>query len=296
MASGSLLEKIIFGIARQWIAGETINDALKAAQASYKNGMGVIINKLGEHHTSRQQIQNTVSEYKTIILSFKKWQVKGSISVKPTQLGLLRSKKECLYNFEKLINDAAESQIFIWVDMESSDYTDVIIQLYEAIFSRYERAGIALQANLKRTENDLAELIALGAKIRLVKGAYRESSKIAYKTKHQVDENYLKLMKNLFEKSNEFGIATHDHIMIDAAINFAQKYERNFEFQMLRGIRDELKPVLLNKGYFLSEYIPYGTNWLPYSIRRLKERKRNILLLGSSFISRYKARARRNPT
>lgn len=282
------MERILFGIAKQWIAGDTIDDALIAAKASYKNGMSVIINRLGEYHTSKPLIERTIEEYKTIMSSFKRWKVRGGISVKPTQIGLLRSRRECLRNYEILIKEASSSHTFVWIDMESSDHTDETIEIYQNLFARYERLGIALQANLFRTENDLADLLSMGGKIRMVKGAYRETAKIAYKSKEKVDQNYLKLMRKLFEKGNEFGIATHDSVMIEQAIMLSKKYDRKFEFQMLRGIRDELKPELIKNGFNLSEYIPYGTNWLPYSIRRLKERKRNILLLGSSYIQRHK--------
>lgn len=282
------MEKVLFGVAKQWIAGNTIDDALSAAQLSYKNGMEVIINRLGEYHKSKQIIEKTINEYKTIMLSFKKWRVNGGISVKPTQIGLSRNMRECLQNFEILIKSAISSQAFVWIDMESSDHTDETIEIYQNLFSRYERLGIALQANLMRTENDLVDLMTMGAKIRLVKGAYRENSKISYKSKDEIDKNYLKLMGLLFRKANEFGIATHDSIMIENAIKLSKKYEKKFEFQMLRGIRDELKPKLVKMGFSISEYVPYGTNWLPYSIRRLKERKRNILLLGSSFIQSHK--------
>ena len=283
------MEKVLFGVAKQWIAGNTIDDALDVARTSYKAGMNVIINRLGEYHTSSQLIKKTMSEYQQVMLSFKKWNIRGGISVKPTQIGLLRSKKECHRNLESLISVAQSAQTFVWIDMESSDHTDETIGIYENLFTRYERLGIALQANLVRTENDLADLITMGAKIRLVKGAYREPAKIAYKSKDAVDKNYLKLMKTLFKKSNEFGIATHDSKMIERAIALSKRHERQFEFQMLRGIRDELKASLIKKGFSLAEYIPYGANWLPYSVRRLKERKRNILLLGSSFIAHHKA-------
>ncbi len=288
MVSTQIMEKILFGVAKQWIAGNTITDALDAAQNSYKKGMSVIINKLGEYHTSKQLIDTTISEYKTIMSSFRRWKVNGGISVKPTQIGLMKSKKECLSNLETLIRAASQSQTFVWVDMESSDHTDETIQIYQNLLSRYERVGIALQANLTRSKNDMTDLLSVGGKIRLVKGAYRESTQIAYKSKQKVDQNYLKLMQLLFEKGNEFGIATHDSVMVNAAMELSRKHEKKFEFQMLRGIRDELKPDLIKKGFSLSEYIPYGTNWLPYSVRRLKERKRNILLLGSSFIAHHK--------
>jgi proline dehydrogenase len=282
------MEKILFGVAKQWIAGNTIDEALAAAKNSYKNGMSVIINRLGEYHTSKQLIERTIDEYKTVMSSFRKWKVSGGISVKPTQIGLSRSKKECLQNFEILIKTASSSQSFVWVDMESSDHTDETIEIYQKLFTRYERLGIALQANLTRTENDLDDLLSTGAKIRLVKGAYRENSKVAFKSKEKIDQNFVKLMRILFEKGNEFGIATHDSKMIEQAILLSKKHECKFEFQMLRGIRDDLKSGLVKKGFALSEYIPYGTNWLPYSIRRLKERKRNILLLGSSFVQHHK--------
>jgi len=283
-----IMEKVLFGVAKQWIAGNTIDDALSAAQVSYKNGMGVIINRLGEYHTSKQIIEKIIDEYQTVMSSFKKWKVNGGISVKPTQIGLSRSMKECLQNFEILIKSAISSQAFVWIDMESSDHTDETIEIYQNLFSRYERLGIALQANLMRTENDLVDLMTMGAKIRLVKGAYRENAKISYKSKDGIDKNYLKLMGLLFRKANEFGIATHDSVMIENATKLSKKYEKKFEFQMLRGIRDELKPKLVKMGFSVSEYVPYGTNWLPYSIRRLKERKRNILLLGSSFIQSHR--------
>jgi len=278
------MEKVLFKIAKQWIAGDTIDDALTSAKIAYKSGRNAIINKLGEYHTSKKQITSTIEEYQKIIQSFRKWKIRGAISIKPTQVGLSISQKECYRNFEAIIKDACNAHVFVWLDMESSDHTDETIEIYSAFFSKYERLGIALQANLKRTEDDLNNLLEIGAKIRLVKGAYREKEKISFKSKEDVDRNYLKLMRILFKKGNEFGIATHDGKIIKNAENLSKKYPKKFEFQMLKGIRDELKPQLIKKKFVVSDYIPYGTNWLPYSLRRIKERKRNILLLGSSLI------------
>ena len=282
------MEKILYGVAKQWIAGETIDDALESVRDAYKKGRHAIVNKLGEYHTSKPLIIKTVKEYQLISSSFRKWKVRGAISVKPTQVGLSISRKECLRNFETIIKNASLSHTFVWIDMESSDHTDETIEIYYNLFTRYERLGLAIQANLKRTKNDLIDLLEHGAKIRLVKGAYNEDGKIAYKSKNKIDENYLRLMKLLFRDGNEFGIATHDSSMINQAIRLSKIYERKFEFQMLKGIRDELKPDLVRRGFVVSDYIPYGTNWLPYSIRRVKERKRNILLLGSSFIQSHR--------
>lgn len=282
------MEKVLYGFAKKWIAGETIDDALSSAKDAYQNGRNAIINKLGEYHTKKPPIIESIEEYEKIVMSFKKWKVRGAISIKPTQIGLSISKEECLSNFQKIIKTASLAHTFVWIDMESSEHTDDTIDIYYDLFSRYERLGIALQANLKRSQNDLVDLLSNGAKIRLVKGAYREESKISYKSKLDVDENFAKLMKTLFKKGNEFGIATHDGVLVDKAIKLSKVYPKKFEFQMLKGIREDIKPDLIKRKFVVADYIPYGTNWLPYSVRRLKERKRNILLLGSSFIQSHR--------
>lgn len=278
------MEKVLFKIAKQWIAGNTIDDALVSAKNAYQSGRHAIVNKLGEYHTSKKQIASTIDEYQRIVNSFRRWKIRGAISVKPTQIGLTISQKECYRNFEKIIQKARNAHVFVWLDMESTEHTDETIEIYNAFFSKYERLGIALQANLKRTEDDLMDLLRIGAKIRLVKGAYRENASISFKSKEDVDKNYVKLMRILFKKGNEFAIASHDGKIIQKAENLSKKYPKKFEFQMLKGIRDELKPKLIKKKFVVSDYIPYGVNWLPYSFRRIKERKRNILLLGSSLI------------
>jgi len=289
MISGTqLMEKFLFKIAKHWIAGNTVDDALISAKNAYQSGQHAIINKLGEYHTTKKQINTAMNEYQKIVNSFKKWKVRGAISVKPTQIGLSISQKECYRNFERIIQDARKTHVFVWIDMESSEHTDATIEIYNTFFSKYERLGIALQANLKRTENDLNDLLGMGAKIRLVKGAYREKTHISFKTKKDVDSNYVKLMKILFKKGNEFAIATHDTKIIQKAQNLSKKYPRKFEFQFLKGLQEELKPELIKKKFVVSDYIPYGVNWLPYSIRRIKERKRNILLLGSSLIQSHR--------
>ncbi len=284
ITASRLMEKVLFKFAGQWIAGDTYADALLSAKQANEKGMRCIVNMLGEYHTSRNLINNTTENYKNILSSFKKEGIKGSISVKPTQIGLYLSRKACSENLEKIVKHAYHNNYFLWIDMESSEHTTKTIQIYHRFFSRHERLGIALQANLKRTHDDLTDLLAVGAKIRLVKGAYREKAKIAFKSIKDVDSNYFKLMKMLFKEGNEFGIATHDCNLINEAKKLSKVHDKKFEFQFLKGVRDDLKPKLLKEGFKVSEYIPYGTNWLPYSIRRLKERKRNILLLGHSFI------------
>ena len=241
------MEKVLFKIAKQWIAGDTVDDALIAAKSAYSLRRHAIINKLGEYHTSKKQIKVVLEEYQKIVNSFRKWKIRGAISIKPTQIGLSISQKECNRNFEKIIQKARNAHVFVWLDMESSEHTDETIEIYHTFFSKYERLGIALQANLKRTENDLNDLIGMGAKIRLVKGAYREKANIAFKTKKDVDNNFIKLMKILFKKGNEFAIASHDTKIIQKAQSLSKKYPRKFEFQFLKGIREEFKSDLVKK-------------------------------------------------
>jgi proline dehydrogenase len=287
-SQSTLIEKILFKVAKQWIAGDTMDDALKSARDANAHGMNAILNQLGEHFASNVQVSRSVSDYFTLVSNLRKSKISGGLSIKPTQVGLSINEKQCIENLDTIIGVALQSQSFVWIDMESSEYTDNTLRIYQNLFEKYERLGVAIQSNLKRSQNDLEILLKKGSKIRLVKGAYRESAKNAYKTKHEVDKNYDTLMKMLFEQGNEFAIATHDSKLIDKAIDLSKKHERKFEFQMLKGIRDELKPILTKKGFSISEYIPYGTNWLPYSIRRLRERKRNILLLGSSFLHSHR--------
>ena len=288
VAATQLMERVLFKVAKQWIAGDTVDDALASAKNAYQKRRHTIINKLGEYHTSRKQIKQTVDEYQKIIDSLRRWKIRGAISVKPTQVGLSLGQRECARNFDDIISAARNAHVFVWIDMESSEHTDTTLDIYHALFSEYERVGIALQANLKRTRDDLYNLLETGAKIRLVKGAYIERAKISFKSKVDVDDNYTKLMRILFKRCNEFAIASHDDAMIREAKRLSQRYPRKFEFQMLKGIRDELKPALIREGYVISDYIPYGTNWLAYSVRRIRERKRNILLLGSSLLQSHR--------
>ena len=284
MSSSNLMEKTLFRFANQWIAGDTVSDALESAKDAYKKKMNALINKLGEYNTSNRIIQYTVDEYQTILSSLYDAGIEGGISVKPTQIGLAKSIKECVFNFEQIIDTASQTNAFVWIDMESSDHTDKTIEIYNRLFTRYERLGIVLQANLRRTRDDLEDLLQIGSKIRLVKGAYNEDKKISFRSKQDTDTSFERLSERLFDKANEFAIATHDPNMINHAVNLSKRNKRRFEFQMLKGINDSIKTQLVRDGFDVSEYIPYGTNWLPYSIRRLKERKRNLLLLGSSFI------------
>ena len=181
----------------------------------------------------------------------------------------------------------SHSENWLWVDMENSPYTEKTIELYKYVLSKYPNTGIAIQAYLRRSETDLRDLLAAGAKVRLVKGAYNESPEIAFKNKREVSENYAKLMKMLFEQSekNLFAIATHDGRLVEQGKELSKKNNSHFEFEMLMGVRDKLKADLVLQKYQVREYIPYGPEWFAYSMRRLREKKSNIFLLARSLFS-----------
>jgi proline dehydrogenase len=187
-----------------------------------------------------------------------------------------------LLNFIKLADKAKKLGQFVWMDMESVRFAEDTIAIYLELYERYNMTGVAIQSYLRRSASDLLHIAEHGGKVRLVKGAYHELEEHAFSTKEEVDANYAKLMKMLFESGNYFAIATHDSNMIEEAIRLNKNSK--FEFQMLMGIRDELKNDLVAKKFAVAEYIPYGGQWLPYSVRRIRERKRNLLLLARSLI------------
>ena len=277
-----LLERLLFRVAKKWVAGSNAEEALAAARNANEKGMGAILNFLGEETNDSEEIERTVSEYQSLMGAVGSGGVKGCISAKPTQLGLTIDYELCLANYRRLAAKAAELGQFMWIDMESAKFTEDTISIYLELFKDHKMTGVALQAYLRRTAGDLLHVLENGGKVRLVKGAYHELEEQAFTTGEEVDSNFSKLMKMLSDSGNYFAVATHDSRLVDEAAAYAAA--GRFEFQLLMGIRDELKRDLVAKGFSVSEYIPYGERWLPYSVRRLRERKRNILLLARSLI------------
>jgi proline dehydrogenase len=279
----SLMEQLLFRVAKKWVAGYSVDNAIAAAlNTNSRHGMSVILNFLGEDTTDAKMVDQTVREYLLLMDLMHTRKVHGCVSVKPTQLGLAIDYNLCLQNFSRLAARARDLGQFIWIDMESAKFTEDTIAIYLELYKQYDRIGVAIQSYLRRSASDLLHIIEHAGKVRLVKGAYHESEEHALVTKEEVNANYSKLMKMLFESKNYFAIATHDSALIDEAISLAKNAK--FEFEMLMGIRDELKIELIKKGFAVAEYIPYGSHWLPYSVRRIRERKRNLLLLARSLI------------
>jgi proline dehydrogenase len=274
-----LAERLLFRVAKRWIAGYSLEDAIRVAHDANSRNLRAILNRLGEHTPDEKLIQGYTEEYLRLLDRIRSEKIDGTISVKPSQIGLAANPVLYNTNLQRIVEKANAYDEFVWIDMENSPYTEATIRTYLEILPSYPRLGICLQANMKRTELDLKELIPQGGRIRLVKGAYPESAEVAYKKRGDVNAHYLKLMKTLFEEGDHFAIGTHDGKLIEKARDLAADYKRDFEFQLLKGIRDDIKPSLVKEGYRVSEYIPYGPEWYNYSKRRMRERKRNILLL-----------------
>ena len=274
-------ERLFYRLAKRWIAGYTMDDAIRDAHLANEKKIRVILNRLGEHTPDPNLIEQYHQEYLKLVDAIQTEKIQGCVSVKPSQMGLASNLALYKKNLVSVVERALEEHEFVWIDMENSPYTENTVQVYrDLLASGREDVGMCLQSNMKRTLKDVQELLALQGKIRLVKGAYPENSEVAYKKKTEIDDNYRKIMTLLFEQDQFFAVATHDEKMIREARELSKDHSSSkFEFQMLKGIRDDLKIQLESEGYQVSEYIPYGPEWYNYSIRRLRERKRNILLL-----------------
>ena len=274
-----ITERLFYRIAKRWIAGYTIKDAATAAHDANRRNVNAILNRLGEHTPDRKLIDQYYQEYLRLLDMIETEKIKGTISVKPSQVGLALDIELYKQILPKILEKAEQLQRFVWIDMENSPYTEATIDVYREILNSHTEVGMCLQSNMKRTETDLRDLVPRGGKIRLVKGAYPENGEVAFTRRSDVTKNYLGLMQYLFEEGEHFAVATHDGNAIDRALSLAQGHKVDFEFQLLKGIRDDLKADLIAKGFRVSEYIPYGPEWYNYSKRRMRERKRNILLL-----------------
>jgi proline dehydrogenase len=274
-----ITERLFYRIAKRWIAGYTLQDAMAAASNANARKIHAILNRLGEHTPDRNLIQQYVEEYLKLLETIQSENLQATISVKPSQIGLAAEISLYRDNLLKIVAKAEEEGRFVWIDMENSPYTQSTVEIYREMLTTHKDLGLCLQANMKRTENDLRDLLPRGGKIRLVKGAYPENGEVAFKRRSELNANYLRLMHMMFEQGGFFAIGTHDEKMITEARNLSRDYKADFEFQLLKGIRDDLKSSLLADGFRVSEYIPYGPEWYNYSKRRMRERKRNILLL-----------------
>ncbi len=275
--------------ARRFIAGETVDEAIEAARGVEAKGLLQTLDFLGEGVKTLGDAEAAGQEYLKIIDAVVLAGIGRNLSLKLTQLGLDVDRAVATDNLRRIL-DRAEG-FFVRIDMESSAYTVPTLKVFETLWQQdYRQIGVVLQSDLRRTEGDVQRMIELGARVRLVKGAYREPASAAYQKKSEVDANYIRLLERLLIARHYAAIATHDPAIIDHARRFAAAHgitSDSFEFQMLYGIRRDLQTSLVAAGYCVRVYIPFGRQWFPYFMRRLGERPANI-----GFVLRGLARER----
>ncbi len=268
--------------AKRYIAGKTIEDAIGVARELKTHGILSSIDNLGENVTDAGEARKAVDEYLRLLDAIRDAGVDSTVSLKLTHMGLDISDELAERNVERVIQRAAELKNFVRFDMEGSKYTQRTIDIFLRLHKRYGNTGIAIQSCLRRSAKDIEVLIKEKASVRLCKGAYKEPPDIAFPDKKDVDENYSMLMKELLLKGTRPAIATHDERLIEEAKDFVRERgisKESFEFQMLLGIKRSLQKRLAAEGYRIRVYVPYGPNWLPYILRRLRERKENIFFV-----------------
>jgi proline dehydrogenase len=266
--------------ARRFIAGETVDEAIAAARRIEASGMRVTLDLLGESVTSIQGADAATRAYLAVLESIAAAGVERNVSLKLTQLGLTIDRATCVDNLRRILDSAAASEFFVRIDMENSPFTDVTFEVFETIWQQgYRNAGVVLQSYLPRSEADAARMNALGARVRLVKGAYNEPRDVAYQSKAEVDAAFVRIMRILLAEGVYPAIATHDPAMIAATKAYAAERQvppGNYEFQMLYGIRRDLQADLQTEGFRMRVYVPFGREWFPYFMRRLGERPANV--------------------
>ena len=268
------------GFARRFIAGETVDEAVAAAAALETQGLLLTLDYLGESVTSAAAAAAAATDYVRILTAIVASGIERNLSLKLTQLGLDVDRATAVDNMRRILEPADANGFFIRIDMENSPYTDATISILDTLWQQgHRQIGTVIQSYLKRSESDIRRLNAMGSRVRLVKGAYKEPKDVAYQKKSDVDAKFVELMKLLLDEGTYPAIATHDPDMIEATKSYARSRQcgsDRFEFQMLYGIRRDLQQALVNEGYRVRVYVPFGKQWYPYFMRRLGERPANV--------------------
>ncbi|MGA2740013.1 MAG: proline dehydrogenase family protein [Bryobacteraceae bacterium] len=276
-------------LSARFVAGDNLPDALATCQRINAEGIAVTLDHLGENVTSPEEAAASRDAYLQALAEIDRLKINGNVSLKLTQFGMDLSLTDCTANVEALVRQAAALGSFVRVDMESSEYTDRTLELVMQLHARYRTTGTVIQAYLYRSRKDVEMLCARGIRVRLCKGAYLEPPTVAFKSKAEVDRNFVELMNLLLETGVYPGIATHDEKIVEQTKRFVEsrKIARDsFEFQMLYGIRRDIQKRLVNEGYRLRLYVPYGQAWYPYFMRRLAERPANVFFLARNLLRR----------
>ena len=277
------------GMSSRFVAGMQIGDALRVAADLNRQGFLVTLDSLGESVTSETEAHRAAEIYHQLLNSIAAQKLNANISVKLTQMGLTLAPPLAAHIAESLAKHSAEVGSFLRIDMEDSSLTQATLDIVCRIHARPElrsSIGIVIQSYLYRSQADIEQLLANNIRVRLCKGAYKEPPEVAFPKKSDVDANYIRLSKMLLESLVYHGLATHDEAMIAAAQAFASDRgidKSRFEFQMLYGVRRDLQRRLVSEGYNVRVYVPFGSEWFPYFMRRLAERPANVIFLAKNY-------------
>jgi proline dehydrogenase len=281
-------KSFVWLFSKRYIAGKTIDDAVKASKELNKEGIKVTIDVLGEFIKNLDEAEANKKEYLDIIDVIEENKIDGNYSLKPTMFGLLIDKEVCYQHIREIVAKAAKFDNFVRVDMEDSQCVDLEIELYRKLKAEFPKnVGLVVQAYLKRTLQDLKDLLDIHSEeiplnYRLCKGIYVEPAEIAYKKYEEINEHFIEDLDFMFENKIYPGIATHDKNLVEAAYNLIEKHKvdkEKYEFQMLYGVTPELRKSILDKGHSMRVYVPYGEQWFAYSTRRLKENPKMAWLI-----------------
>jgi proline dehydrogenase len=266
--------------ARRFIAGESAAEAIEAAKAIQAKGMLLTLDQLGESITTLAEAEAATKVYLALVEAIRAAGIDRNISVKPTQLGLDIDQAVCVDNITRILELARQHDFFVRIDMENTPYIQRTLDMFASVWtSGYRNAGVVLQSAVFRSEDDARAVSKMGARVRLVKGAYKEPAAVAHQAKADVDAAFVRIMKVLLAEGTYPAIATHDPKMINATKAFAAEKgipKEAYEFQMLYGIRRDLQAQLAADGYRMRIYVPFGKQWFPYFMRRLGERPANV--------------------
>ena len=267
-------ENIVWLFSKKYIAGKTLQNAIDTVKDLNSKGIVATLDVLGESINTKEETIESQRKALEVFDAIVENKLNANLSIKPTQMGLAIDKDFAYQQILELVKRAKEINNFVRIDMEDSPYTDLTFELYKRIYEDYSNVGVVLQAYLKRTSNDAIILNKLGTNYRLCKGIYIEPATIAYKDKQAIRDNYMKTLELIFKSGNYVGIATHDKYLIDKSCELIKDLnipKEKFEFQMLLGVREDLRDKINKDGYKIRVYVPFGEDWYRYSIRRLQE-------------------------
>ncbi len=273
-----LVLEMIPPIADKFLAGETPGSALRNVERINEKGIGGIVNALGEHYDKPDDADRAVRTYTELLNEMRRLDLNACISVKPSQIGIDIDRAVFEENATRIVTHADDRDVFVWFDMENHLTTDTTLDVFEQMTQLAPgTVGVCVQANLRRTYDDIARLVDLPGGIRLTKGAYAPPAGVAFSDQETINQAFRSHLNTLFtDHAGKIAVGTHDPAMIDAAIENYERYGTNFEFQMLKGVRESAQTTLTDE-YDVWQYIPFGTKWLSYFYRRIRERKSNAV-------------------